>query len=167
MRQLIGVDASVVRRTPDKKPVAGKRQVVRRRYVVRLATLPADIKASLTEDDPASWETIDCRPTLDKCHLTYAGVSPPCKGAVNQDNTVNITIRNNGDRIFLVQWARKGTALCVTVDTSIADGNRQLSNFEREEIACKAALHMALDFAEALTKEKCIAENAAPESPGH
>ena len=67
-----------------------------------------------------------------------------------------VTIRRVGDDLFSVDWAANGNAVAVRVTVPRSEGLRIYTDAEREEIACKKAQTLALDFAEALVGEKCI-----------
>ena len=67
-----------------------------------------------------------------------------------------VTIRRVGDDLFSVDWAAKGRDVSVRVTVPRSEGLRIYTDAEREEIACKEAQTLALDFAGALVGEKCI-----------
>ena len=67
-----------------------------------------------------------------------------------------VTIRRVADDLFSVDWAAKGRDVSVRVTVPRSEGLRIYTDAEREEIACKEAQTLALDFAGALVGEKCI-----------
>jgi hypothetical protein len=70
--------------------------------------------------------------------------------------SMSITIRRISDDLFSVDWATEQNAISVRVAVPRSQGTRIYTDAEREEIACKAAQDLALNFAESLIGEKCI-----------
>ena len=66
------------------------------------------------------------------------------------------TIRHVGDNVFVVEQKTDWHAVTVRVIVPRRDGRRIYSDEEREDIACKKAQLLALDFAESLLGEKCV-----------
>ena len=67
-----------------------------------------------------------------------------------------VTIRRIGDGLFSVDWAMQSDAVTVRVSVPRSQGSRIYSDTEQEDIACKRAQDMALNFAESLVGEKCV-----------
>jgi hypothetical protein len=67
-----------------------------------------------------------------------------------------ITIRRISDDLFSVDWATEKDAITVRVAVPRSKGRQIYTEAEREDIACKKAQNLALNFAESLVGEKCI-----------
>ena len=67
-----------------------------------------------------------------------------------------VTIKRLNDELFSVDWATNRDAVTIHVAVPRTEGQRIYTNAEQEELACKKAQDLALDFAESLVGEKCV-----------
>ena len=81
---------------------------------------------------------------------------------VGERSAMTVTIKRLGDDLFSVDWATNLDAVTIRVAVPRSEGSRIYGDAEREEIACKKAQNLALDFAEALVGEKCVSVPSAP-----
>jgi hypothetical protein len=67
-----------------------------------------------------------------------------------------VTIRRISDELFSVDWTTEKDVISIRVAVPQSKGPHIYTEAEREEIACKKAQNLALNFAESLVGEKCI-----------